>query len=204
MVGKKRTQKGRKEIPVLKLHGSFNWKNTRPVSFDDTNKIKSADALWIPPGVDKKKENYPFNVLWGKAFEFLMECDILRIIGCSLNRNDWSLIPMVYTAMRLTKNNPKFEIEIIDFLDKGNKIKEDYPYLKIKTAIEIKEFKDYLIDVYSISPTSAIPKYVKNSISSDASIRVNVFEMWLKSKRFDLQNSGINITTRRKYFKNFS
>lgn len=72
--------KTRKFVPVLKLHGSFNWVNTRPINIKKAKRIKGADALWIPPGVEKRKENYPFNILWGKAFEFLMKCDILRVI----------------------------------------------------------------------------------------------------------------------------
>lgn len=134
----------------------------------NAQKLKSSDALWIPPGVDKKKENFQFNFLWGKAFDFLMECNVLIVIGCSLSRNDWGLIPMIYTALRLSGNNSTFEIEIIDFLDKGQKIKDDYPYLKIKTIIEITEFKNYLIDVYKLK-SSDIPQYVMNDISSDAS-----------------------------------
>ena len=74
---------------ILKLHGSFNWKNEFPITLIDDDKIKdSEDVLWIPPGVEKRSEKYPFNVLWGRAKEVL-DCDILRIVGCSLNRNDW-------------------------------------------------------------------------------------------------------------------
>lgn len=203
LVGKTRVRKKGKQIPIIKLHGSFNWKNTRPVSFANTKKIKGADALWIPPGVEKKKENYPFNILWGKAFEFLMDCDVLRVVGCSLNRNDWGLIPMIYTAMRLTGNNPQFDLEIIDFLDVGIKIKTAYPYLNIKTIIEMKGFNDYLIDFYSL-PSSDVPQYVKDNISSDASKKVNIFEWWLKSKRFELQKDRKNIRTRKRYLLNFS
>jgi len=199
----KKREKKENAIPVLKLHGSFNWKNTRPVTIGNSRNVKSEHALWIPPGVDKKKENYPFNILWGKAFEFLMECDTLRVIGCSLSRNDWGLIPMIYTAMRMSGGNPSFDIEIIDFYDKGLKIKEDYSYLSIKTIIDITEFKGYLKDVYTL-PSSDIPDYVKENISSDASKKINIFEWWLKAKRFDMTSSGENISTRKKYFENFS
>ncbi len=204
LVGKKSKRNTNREIPVLKLHGSFNWKNTTPVSFGEMDKIREADALWIPPGVDKKKESYPFNFLWGKAFEFLLDCNILRVIGCSLSRNDWGLIPMIYTAMRLSGNNPKFEVEIIDFLDKGSKIQTDYPYLNIKTIIEIKEFKKYLDDSYRLPKSSSVPDYVRDDISSDASKRVNIFALWLKAKRFDLQRAGKNVRTAKQYFPDFN
>jgi hypothetical protein len=201
LINKRNTKN--KYIPVLKLHGSFNWANTRPVVIKKTKKIKSADALWIPPGVDKKKENYPFNILWGKAFEFLMECDVLRVIGCSLNRNDWGLIPLIYTSLRLSRKNSRYEIEIIDFLDKGENIKNEYPYLNIKTLIEIPEVISYLIDVYDLKNT-IIPKFVKDDLSSDASKKLNIFELWLKAKRFDLQAARRSLSTRKGFFENFS
>ncbi|MBN2396569.1 MAG: hypothetical protein JXC36_08965, partial [Candidatus Atribacteria bacterium] len=201
LIDKKRIKK--KYIPVLKLHGSFNWVNTRPVKIRKTKKLKSADALWIPPGIEKKKDNYPFNILWGKAFDFLMECEILRVIGCSLNRNDWGLIPLIYTSLRLSKKIQPFEIEIIDFVDIGEKIKNDYPYLTIKTLIEIPEIYNYLIDVYNLK-SAILPKYVKDDLLSDASKKLNIFELWLKAKRFDLQNTYRSLRTKNKFLENFS
>lgn len=204
LVEKKKKKSGIKTIPILKLHGSFNWKNTRPISIGKAYKMQSSDTLWIPPGLDKKKETYPFNILWGKAFEYLMSCNILRVVGCSLSRNDWGLIPLIYTALRLSEKKKTFEIEIIDFVDIGEKVGRDYPYLNIKSTIEINEFKNYLIDVYTLSASDPIPEYIKSDMSSDASKKVNIFEWWLKSKRFDLQSEGIDISTRKKYFENFS
>jgi len=204
LVEKKKRKKGTKTIPILKLHGSFNWKNTRPISIGEAYKMQSSDALWIPPGLDKKKETYPFNILWGMAFDYLMSCSTLRVVGCSLSRNDWGLIPMIYTALRLSGKKKTFEIEIIDFVDVGEKVGRDYPYLTIKSIIDINEFKNYLIDVYPLSATDPIPDYIKSDMSSDASKKVNIFELWLKSKRFDLQREGIDIRTRKKYFENFS
>lgn len=201
LINKKRFKN--KHITVLKLHGSFNWANTRPVRIRKAKNLKSVDALWIPPGVEKKKENYPFNILWGKAFDFLMECDVLRVIGCSLNRNDWGLIPLIYTSLRLSKKSKPFEIEIIDFVDKGEKIKSEYPYLTIKTLLEIPEVSKYLIDVYSLTST-IIPKFVQDNLSSDASRKLNIFELWLKAKRFDLQNAHKSLTTKNKFLENFS
>ena len=91
-------------VPVLKLHGSFNWKNEFPIKLIMESKIKNSDnVLWIPPGVLKRREQYPFNLLWGKAKE-LLYCDILRVIGCSLSRNDWELVSLLQTTQ-------KFEIK---------------------------------------------------------------------------------------------
>jgi len=67
---------------VLKLHGSFNWRNGFPLSLED-NVEREEDVMWIPPGVEKHNEMYPFNIIWGKARE-LLNCEILRVVGCSL------------------------------------------------------------------------------------------------------------------------
>ena len=132
-----------------------------------------------------------------------MECDVLRVIGCSLNRNDWGLIPLIYTSLRLSRKNSPYEIEIIDFLDKGEKIKNDYPYLNIKSLIEIPEVISYLNDVYDLKNTT-IPKFVKDDLSSDASKKLNIFELWLKAKRFDRQAARRSLSTRKRFFENFS
>ena len=72
--------------PLIKLHGSFNWKGGVPSVLIDEGQAQAAEQekmLWIPPDIQKERSYYPFNMLWGKAFEML-DCDILRIIGCSL------------------------------------------------------------------------------------------------------------------------
>ena len=200
----KSKKNSKKQIPVLKLHGSFNWKNTRPIKVRNAHEMTSGEVLWIPPGIDKKKETYPFNILWGKAFEYLMDCNTLRVVGCSLSRNDWGLIPMIYTAMRLSEKINSFEIEIIDFVDVGEKVKKDYPYLVIKSIIEIKEFREYLIDYFLLDVSKPIPQYVIDYISSYAPKIINVFEWWLKAKKFELLKKSVNITTKTKYFENFN
>ena len=76
------------EFPLLiKLHGSFNWKKGfRFVLIDEEQAqvAKQAEMLWIPPSIEKERDAYPFNLLWGKAFQML-DCDILRIVGCKLS-----------------------------------------------------------------------------------------------------------------------
>lgn len=127
-----RPTKNENPIRVIKLHGSFNWKNSRPVQIRSMKSLADrGNALWIPPGVEKRKDNYPFNSLWGKAKDFLLECDILRIVGCSLSRNDWGLIPILYTVQKFN-DKTNIEIEIIDYLQTGQRIKENYSYLNVK------------------------------------------------------------------------
>ena len=72
---------------LLKLHGSFSWRDSWPVAITNDD----PDPLWIPPGIHKTKTRYPFNYLWALARE-LLDCDILRIVGCRLSPRDWDLI----------------------------------------------------------------------------------------------------------------
>ena len=189
----------KKAIPLLKLHGSFNWKNMRPVEVGDMHTfISTQEALWIPPGVEKKKENYPFNLLWGKAFEYLMNCDVLRIIGCSLSRNDWNLIPMIYTTKNFSSKSKTFEIEIIDFPEQCSKVASQYQYLKVKQIFEIPEVLNFLIKEYypSLMGSKIIPEDVylslQESITPDKN---NIFEIWLQAIGEDMMDKGIDIKT---------
>lgn len=106
----------------LKLHGSFDW------HFDpDSNKItisslgRSEEGQWIPPRLNKEYLNYPYNILHGKAYELLAQCDILRVIGCSLNQNDIGLISLLFKTQRLRRPNP-YSIEIISTPNASNEI----------------------------------------------------------------------------------
>ena len=99
---------GTEGFRLLKLHGSFGWQDTWPIS-----RAPDGDAtLWIPPGIQKAKRAYPFNVLWGLAREMLA-CDVLRVIGCRLGPNDWDLISLLF-AMRHTNISDRPAIEVID------------------------------------------------------------------------------------------
>jgi len=79
------------DIPLLKLHGSFNWRRIKICGRKRTIPI-------IPLGVAKNYLQIPYNFLWGRALEILAECDILRVIGCSLSQNDVALIDLLFKA----------------------------------------------------------------------------------------------------------
>jgi hypothetical protein len=187
--------------PLLKLHGSFNWKNEFPITLANDDKITSEDVLWIPPGVEKKQDRYPFNILWGRARE-LLECDILRIIGCSLSRNDWQLISLLHTTQQLTSHKKQYIIELIDYHDVGVEIRASYSYLSFRLISEIKEVSDFLIKSYSLTPKKgaplsvAIQEVLKNR-------KTNIFETWLKAKGENLKNRNIATATQQKYFEDF-
>lgn len=174
-------QENHKKIKVFKLHGSFNWLNTRPVRVKKMTTIKPEDTLWIPPGVDKKKDNYPFNILWGHFSEQLLRCDILRIVGCSLSRNDWGLIPILYTLQKFNENNSKgFRLEIIDYPKTCENIKNNYKYLNVIELTEINEFIYFYKKQFPAANTDEVLKEIKAKYADFD--KANPFEDWLYSK----------------------
>ena len=188
-------------IKVFKLHGSFNWSNSRPISVRKMTALKSKDTLWIPPGVEKRKENYPFNLLWGKAIEDLLNCDMLRIVGCSLSRNDWGLIPVLYTVQRFNENGRGIEIEIIDYPDTTKTIKSTYKYLRTKGLLEIPDILAfYKNQFHPTSPESLILSEIEKKFSDKD--KINPFQEWLDAKADYLINQKIDIKTDHNYLYN--
>lgn len=124
-------------IELLKLHGSFSWHDAWPVR---PIADQEHDApLWIPPGIQKAKERYPFNLLWGRAREML-RCDVLRIVGCRLSPNDWDLIALLFTTRHANVAERKpYVVEIIDAPARALELKQRYPYLDVTSIVEIQE-----------------------------------------------------------------
>lgn len=192
-------------VPILKLHGSFNWKSEFPVTIQ--SKItREEDVIWIPPGVVKRREYYPFNVIWGKARE-LLECDILRIIGSSLSGNDWELVSLIHTTQQLrTDGKPPYTIELIDYPEKCEKLKDQYNYLNIKTILEIPEVQEYIVRIYTakdIGRREISEEKIKGIAKYISDKETNIFSFWLRAKGEKLYYDDISITTENKYFEQF-
>lgn len=191
-------------IPLLKLHGSFNWKNEYPVAIVDDIE-HDEDVLWIPPGVVKRREEYPFSVIWGRAKE-LLECDILRIVGCSLSRNDWELISLLHSTQKLQSDRDPYWIELIDYPDKCKEIKKQYTYLQIRPILNIPEFRDYLIKQYlslSTTPRAVTEEDIESMGNYIAEKKQNIFCLWLQAKGDKLLSEGIPVTTSKNIFSKF-
>jgi hypothetical protein len=179
-----------KDIPVLcKLHGSFNWENTNPVKINDSlldiDNTKG-DILWVPPGVLKRNDYYPFNLIWGTARSYL-KCDILRIIGCSLNINDLGLVSLLHTTNRLRQDEYNYyDIEFIDRPRSYYDAIERFP-LNLVSIIDIPGFLDYIETehVVEYSGKKGINNRQKIETWLDSE-NVNIFELWLKAKTSNL------------------
>ena len=119
-----------KSIPLLKLHGSFNWENV-------TIRGRERSVDIIPLGASKNYLHLPYNFIWSRALELLIQCDILRVIGCSLSQNDIHLVDLLFKAH--IEKGKAIEIQIINSDSAGERLRDDYgffPEIKPLTKIE--------------------------------------------------------------------
>jgi hypothetical protein len=116
-------------IPLLKLHGSFNWNHKQVLE-------KRRDIDIIPFGSTKSYLHAPYSFIWNRALDILTQCDSLRVIGCSLSANDVHLIDLLFKA-QLERHQP-FDLEIIAPQPAGDNIKLNYGFFrKIKTLSDL-------------------------------------------------------------------
>jgi hypothetical protein len=116
-------------VPLLKLHGSFNWKKQWVRGRWRTIEI-------IPLGATKSYLHAPYGFIWNRALEVLIGCDTLRVIGCSLSANDTHLIDLLFKAH--LERDKAFDIEIISSNRAGEEIKGNYGFFRrIKTLVEV-------------------------------------------------------------------
>ena len=167
-----------RHILLLKLHGSFGWRDSFPV----TLKRKRGPTLWIPPGINKAKQAYPFNLLWGLARE-LLSCDVLRIVGCSLRANDWDLVSMLF-SMRHVNSLGRPSIEVIDSPAHAHSLKTSYPYLDIHSMLEVEPMGSKLIE-----ELSGVARRRFDDLTDEEQYRLltsprteNWFQLWLKAR----------------------
>lgn len=193
--------------PIVKLHGSFDWINDFPIRFGQTNSISYEDLLWLPPGVNKKKESYPFSILWGRARE-LLDCDIVRVVGCSLSRNDWDMVSLLQVIQRVRSRSETLVIELIDFQNFAARQKKSYPYLIFRSICEIEAVRNYMLKEYFPRHDSARPleSYMLEllSIQNDPSKTQNIYEFWMRSLIHDLKSRDIPLSTEKGLLEGFN
>jgi len=166
-------------IPLLKLHGSFNWKNKKIRGRSRTIEI-------IPLGSTKNYIHPPYGCIWNQALETLIGCDTLRVIGCSLSQNDFHLIDLLFKAH--LERGTGFDIEIIAADKVGAAIRENYgffPRLRTLTGRAPGEPQDK-------------PEDIKYNLVPDPD-PANPFRTWLKYKSLALL--GENEVGRTRYVK---
>lgn len=156
-------------VPLLKLHGSFNWKELELYGQKRTIQI-------VPLGINKNYLTPPYNFIWGRAFELLVECDILRIIGCSLSQNDIGLIDLLFKAHLERGNGRELEMQIIDFEDPARYVKNNYGFFP--GLIEPRNIEAPLLYNESLKDTSQNP-----------------FKIWLRAKGDKMLDEEMDNTT---------
>lgn len=118
-----------RNVPLLKLHGSFNWRGQNIRGRRRTIEI-------IPLGSTKTYLHVPYGFIWARALDIIIRCDILRVVGCSLSPNDGHLIDLLFKAH--LERGSAFDIEIISSTAAGDEIKRNYGFFRgIKTLVDI-------------------------------------------------------------------
>ena len=168
-------------VTVLKLHGSFGWQKVWPVKPNPNTEI----PLWIPPGIQKAKGNYPFNLLWGRARE-LLDCDVVRIVGCNLGSNDWDLLSMLFAAQHANRHLRSLEIEIIGRPNTAKRIRKEFPYLRAKSILELDGVGEQIVGEMSGGEPRAynnLTQTEQQKVDEEAQKKIrNPLLYWLKQK----------------------
>ncbi len=93
-------------------------------------------------------------------------------------------------------------IEIIDFVQTGRDIKNNYRYLNVKDITEIEEVISFYKRQFPGASDHELKKEMENQFSNKD--RMNPFETWLDAKiDFLVNESGLSINTRKQYVHNF-
>jgi hypothetical protein len=155
-------------FPCLKLHGSFNWTHVKTYG-------KARIVSIIPLGINKNYLIPPYNFIWSRALEVLSQCDILRIVGCSLSQNDFGLVDLLFKAH--LERDRHLEIQIINSQEEAERIKYDYGFFPgIVTPKDIEQ--------------SLIPEDL-SGVEPDVN---NPFKIWLKAKTLRMLENRIEDT----------
>lgn len=174
---------------IIKLYGSFNWVNGVKIKIIDAKPSKPHRVLlWLPPTIAKETKSYPFNKLLGMAYELLMlECDVLRVVGCSLSQNDWKVISLLFKTQCIQQNKC-FDVELIQGQQTGNEIKQRLAFLRnIKTIAELEGgFTDY----FDQEPDNPYEDWLRKTIDEkkldDKTLGSNLSELYFKGIRPDM------------------
>jgi hypothetical protein len=116
--------KSKKSSPVfLKLHGSFNWRIDLTSRLSVSRKFESGKARnfsgWIAPSFFKTPyQDQIFTRIWKVAENTLANCDVLRIVGCSLRKEDIHVLSLLFRSQfkAVLAGKKPYQIELITSL----------------------------------------------------------------------------------------
>ena len=187
------------DIRLLKLHGSLGWRATWPISRGHDEQ----GTVWIPPGIRKAHNEYPFSVLWGLAREML-DCDVLRVVGCRLD-NDWDVVSLLFTMRHGSfPNQPR--VEIIDAPSRAEEIAKAFPYLEVQSILEVEPIGKQFVTELSGLPAmrfAAFNEEDRRHIIDSAVFGRNWFELWLTQKVEHLSSELPDMSTQSGFVEHF-
>lgn len=176
---------------IIKLYGSFNWRSGKLIRITEAKLTGPHPALlWLPPTTAKETKSYPFNKLLGMAYELLiLDCDVLRVIGCSLNQNDWKVISLLFKTQCIRRDNC-FDIELIQGQRSGEEIKHRLGFLRnVKT---IAQLEGSFTDFSEQEPHNPYEDWLRKTIDEkrldDRKLRKDLLELYYKGTRTDMLN----------------
>jgi hypothetical protein len=189
-------------IPVLKLHGSFSWRHVWPIKVA----AEFDTGLWIPPGIRKAKGEYPFTSVWSAARE-LLDCDVLRIIGCNLGPNDWDLVSLLFSTMHGRESAKPYEIQVIGRPKGAGRMADLFPYLDPRSILEIPGIGAQLISELLGRHLGEFEELNEDErqLAADAANEKfsNPFERWLRVKGELMYQDLGTLETDAKVFQRF-
>lgn len=192
-----------RNVTVLKLHGSFGWSRNWPIETD----LRNGAGVWIPPGVKKPKNEYPFDIIWGRARE-LLDCDVLRIIGCNLGPNDWDLVSLLFSTRFTHVSAPPYSIEIISEFETVERIRQLFPYLDVRWIPELPSIGEQVVSEFLGSEPREFDhlseKLQQQTIYNAKCAIENPFYYWLTQKCEALKTSLKDLSTDSGVLRNFT
>jgi hypothetical protein len=167
----------RRTVKVLKMHGSFGWSEEWPIRAE----LNHSSEFWIPPGIRKPKNDYPFNAIWGSARE-LLACDVLRIIGCNLGPNDWDLVSLLFSTRHTHATAQPYRIEVISGHETARRIRESFPYLEVQWLPELPVVGEQIVSEslgLGPMPFSTLSEEQQQQVVRTLGTISNPFHYWL-------------------------
>lgn len=67
----------------------------------------------------------------------VLSCDVLRIIGCRLDGNDWDLVSLLFNSLHDRTEYRPFRVEVIDSPQQAIALQQRFPYLGAQSLLEI-------------------------------------------------------------------
>jgi hypothetical protein len=169
--------KAKDDAPIiLQLHGSFTWTQGVPIGVSALHKTSkySDDTVWIPPTILKESKSFPFNKLFGMAYELLAnKCDILRVVGASLTQNDWNILSLIFNAQRHLEANRKvpFQIQLIMGHEAGKSVRKACSYFR------------HVVPIGNLTDGDFSDYQDEDKLPADSDLR-NPLAYWLKQRIF--------------------